>query len=257
MSRILRLVDDAQEKPRPEPPREVSPRDDVRVVGSPVRCPFCHEDVAVEGEWSACSRCLARHHQPCWTEGGRCASCGHDGAVRHGGEAPKKVEDARRRSLGAFAVALLAGVIAPALIVFFVRSGRTVVEPRRATPRPAAEQPVAQPRPAARHERDGALVVEDGRGNFVAVFEAEDEVIFGFGVVLQAADGGQFVVLSPDGYWAGLRPLQHPLTVYEAPSSLSHFARGGMTVREVEEVLRRTPPSDLDLRELSRRARAD
>jgi hypothetical protein len=41
------------------------------------RCPFCHDDVAVEREtWVACSGCLARHHDACWAEGARCASCG-------------------------------------------------------------------------------------------------------------------------------------------------------------------------------------
>lgn len=59
------------------PEREREPeRDDVRVDGSPVRCPFCHEgvDVATE-EWVACAGCLARHHGDCWGEGGRCGAC--------------------------------------------------------------------------------------------------------------------------------------------------------------------------------------
>lgn len=44
------------------------------------RCPFCREDVRLEaGAWLACALCLARHHQGCWRELGRCASCG-DGA---------------------------------------------------------------------------------------------------------------------------------------------------------------------------------
>ncbi len=47
------------------------------------RCPFCHESVEPErsDEWVACSRCLARHHEPCWGEGGACAACGHERAL--------------------------------------------------------------------------------------------------------------------------------------------------------------------------------
>lgn len=52
-------------------------RESVRVEGSPVRCPFCHEGVRVEdGDWVACASCLARHHGECWGEGGRCGACG-------------------------------------------------------------------------------------------------------------------------------------------------------------------------------------
>jgi hypothetical protein len=39
------------------------------------RCPFCHDDVAPTKS-VACEACLARHHCACWTEAGRCASCG-------------------------------------------------------------------------------------------------------------------------------------------------------------------------------------
>src|SRR5207249_1423789 len=40
------------------------------------RCPYCHEDVAVnDDEWVACKQCLARHHLGCWTEGSRCSAC--------------------------------------------------------------------------------------------------------------------------------------------------------------------------------------
>lgn len=58
-------------------PARDPPRDDVRIDGSPVRCPFCHEgvDVATD-EWVACAGCLARHHGECWAEGTKCGACG-------------------------------------------------------------------------------------------------------------------------------------------------------------------------------------
>lgn len=53
------------------------PRDDVRIDGSPVRCPFCHEGVDVgTDDWVACAGCLARHHADCWGEATRCGACG-------------------------------------------------------------------------------------------------------------------------------------------------------------------------------------
>ena len=70
------------EAARPSTPREErrpqpAGQDEVRVAGSPVRCPFCHEDVRREAEaWVACAGCMARHHQDCWDEAGRCGSCG-------------------------------------------------------------------------------------------------------------------------------------------------------------------------------------
>lgn len=39
------------------------------------RCPFCHEGAEAEGS-VACQGCLARHHEACWNESGRCGSCG-------------------------------------------------------------------------------------------------------------------------------------------------------------------------------------
>ncbi len=42
-----------------------------------MRCPFCHEGVRVaDSDWVACAGCLARHHDACWGEGGRCGACG-------------------------------------------------------------------------------------------------------------------------------------------------------------------------------------
>lgn len=61
----------------PEPPGRPAERDDVRVEGSPVRCPFCHTQVGPDDAgWVACGGCLARHHGECWDEGGACAACG-------------------------------------------------------------------------------------------------------------------------------------------------------------------------------------
>src|SRR4051812_43141728 len=43
---------------------------------SPTRCPFCHEGIERTRErWVACAGCLARHHEECWNESGRCSSC--------------------------------------------------------------------------------------------------------------------------------------------------------------------------------------
>ncbi|MCO5166541.1 MAG: hypothetical protein M9894_09270 [Planctomycetes bacterium] len=77
-------MEQAKDKPlaRPAPPPEVAPRDDVRAATSPVRCPFCHDEVAVEAAgWVACTGCLARHHAACWREGGRCGACGRTEAM--------------------------------------------------------------------------------------------------------------------------------------------------------------------------------
>jgi hypothetical protein len=64
-------------KPRPPEPQPVKTRDDVRVVAN--RCPYCRDDVAIDGEdWVGCHTCLARHHAPCWSELGRCGACGEE-----------------------------------------------------------------------------------------------------------------------------------------------------------------------------------
>ncbi len=81
-------------------------RDDVHVLRN--RCPFCHDDLNVEEEvWIACSGCLARHHEACWTEGGACGSCGgaerlapaHEGAVRLRAAASPRAESVTTPSL--------------------------------------------------------------------------------------------------------------------------------------------------------------
>jgi hypothetical protein len=49
---------------------------EVRIAASPVRCPFCHDDVNPTGaDWVACQACLARHHSSCWKESEKCAAC--------------------------------------------------------------------------------------------------------------------------------------------------------------------------------------
>lgn len=63
-------------KPAPERRPEPAPRDDVRVAALS-RCPFCHADAGVAASRGVCAACLARHHEACWSETGRCASCGH------------------------------------------------------------------------------------------------------------------------------------------------------------------------------------
>lgn len=56
---------------------EFTERQDLQLRGSPTRCPFCHDDVALdEANWVACAGCLARHHASCWNEHGCCGSCG-------------------------------------------------------------------------------------------------------------------------------------------------------------------------------------
>lgn len=52
------------------------------------RCPFCHDDVRPDDPAKiGCAACMAWHHEPCWSEGGGCAACGHEVAPR-----PRPVE---------------------------------------------------------------------------------------------------------------------------------------------------------------------
>lgn len=58
------------------------------------RCPFCHEGAEAEGS-VVCQGCLARHHEPCWTEaGGRCGSCGAERALAPTALPPLTVDQA-------------------------------------------------------------------------------------------------------------------------------------------------------------------
>lgn len=74
--------------PQPAPAAELAPGL-VHADASPVRCPFCHEGIAVAAEeWLACEGCLARHHAGCWSESGRCASCGGGRSLARAGVGP-------------------------------------------------------------------------------------------------------------------------------------------------------------------------
>ncbi len=60
----------------------------VEVERSPQRCPYCHDEVDSRDEdWLACAGCLARHHEDCWRELGRCSSCGDDRSLALGAHA--------------------------------------------------------------------------------------------------------------------------------------------------------------------------
>ncbi|MCA8924689.1 MAG: hypothetical protein KDD82_22945 [Planctomycetes bacterium] len=75
-------------KPKQQPSEPPRPRTDLGVEVSANRCPYCHEGVEA-AESLACQGCLARHHAPCWREGGeRCAACGHDAALVDARRAP-------------------------------------------------------------------------------------------------------------------------------------------------------------------------
>ena len=66
-----------QEKVQRPLPERKPLTEELRVEASPVRCPYCHAGLAPEAtNWVACKACLARHHVPCWGEGGACSACG-------------------------------------------------------------------------------------------------------------------------------------------------------------------------------------
>jgi tetratricopeptide (TPR) repeat protein len=94
------------EAPDVAAPDHVPRRDDVKVAASPVRCPFCHADVApAADDWVACRGCLARHHAGCWEEAKRCSACGHDVALPSNVKARPKAE--RRHTLAAAVILVL------------------------------------------------------------------------------------------------------------------------------------------------------
>lgn len=109
----------SEEKPRPPKPEEPAPRDDVVVSAN--RCPFCRDDVrgaTTEGaaSWVACAACLARHHEPCWGEGGgKCAACGHEGRLRP--DAPTRPRVRFTPAVQFLAALLLSGLLLVALTV--------------------------------------------------------------------------------------------------------------------------------------------
>jgi hypothetical protein len=53
-------------------------REGVRVELSPTRCPFCKDELAPGKPIVACAACGARHHDSCYADHGRCATCGSE-----------------------------------------------------------------------------------------------------------------------------------------------------------------------------------
>ena len=92
----------------PEPAPAVAPRDDVKIAVSPVRCPYCHDDIPLEkDDWVVCKACLARHHTACWREGKKCSACGLKACLRAAGstkDGPRRTQysvlDDRKRVPG-------------------------------------------------------------------------------------------------------------------------------------------------------------
>lgn len=180
------------EKPRPEPAPEPAPRDDVVVSAS--RCPFCHEAVK-EREWVACAACLARHHEGCWTESGRCATCRYETKLR---------PDETRRSLGPWIVAVF--------VLGFVMSGGIFawgLIAQTAAVREDQEQQAALTAEKAERDRRIALArrIEPARWNLARTREAAlhgierrlpgarpDEAVW-----LRGADGAIRSIAAPAG----------------------------------------------------------
>lgn len=106
-------MEQPEDKPRPPKVDDPAPRDDVVVTQN--RCPFCRDDVrAGAKDWVACAACLARHHEPCWGEGGgKCAACGHDERLR----AESPVRRNRRRVVMLLAALSIIGVMAAGFVV--------------------------------------------------------------------------------------------------------------------------------------------
>lgn len=110
------------EKPAPEKFDEgsIAPRDDVHVHGAGgLRCPFCHDDVNIDATvpWVACEKCLARHHEACWGEAGRCGGCAHDVALAGRLRAGSRSAEEPPRSLAALWALLAVGLLTVAVIV--------------------------------------------------------------------------------------------------------------------------------------------
>lgn len=100
------------EKPRPPRAPEPESRDDIVVSQS--RCPYCHDDVPAAAEDGVvCATCLARHHEACWQETGRCASCRHGERLRR-----ESSPAAPRARVGLGLLAALGVTLAAALLFF-------------------------------------------------------------------------------------------------------------------------------------------
>ena len=76
-------------------PKESDPRGSAlraRVESCTARCPYCHDEIALQGEaWLCCALCLARHHRECWREHGLCASCDNPQALTHVPKAERSI----------------------------------------------------------------------------------------------------------------------------------------------------------------------
>jgi hypothetical protein len=187
-------------------------RADVRVQGSPSRCPWCRDDLTELREVVACAGCGARHHDECHREHGRCASCGGTARLVFEGAPPAPVtrppapaDQKLTHAAGVVFVALGAAVAALAIVgqlhdpqwgALIMLLGMSAVlggvgvhlvrlrPPGAATakePAPAPERPFAR---ARRREAGGVLV-------FVALLMA-----LGAGVAqLDDPEPGTFLLL--------------------------------------------------------------
>ena len=74
--RPLARVEVRAREPAVEPPPEPVEVRVQPVDARALRCPFCHEVVANEGEPRvSCETCSAVHHRACWVEAGSCSAC--------------------------------------------------------------------------------------------------------------------------------------------------------------------------------------
>jgi hypothetical protein len=164
-----------EKKPAP-PPIQNTERDDVHVGTN--RCPFCHDDIQVEGQdWVSCRSCQARHHQACWKESGACGSCGEArflaDAVLDREAAAVDTNQPRRRV--AVAVALtLASVFIVLVLGLFMSTG---VAPPRAVPAPRVSELAVDSgaRERALAERLAKVIADvDGPGRQQAIDRLHD-----------------------------------------------------------------------------------
>lgn len=166
----------AEKRPsEPEPAVDVpeAVRERVRADQSPVRCPFCHDDVRVgEQRWVACAGCLARHHSSCWGEGGRCGACGDVASLAGSGGTSRTRDVVSALVVVAVLVGIglvLAGLQALRLEVLAQREVQlTTSTPSPPPPYPGETPAVAALRVAAhggdaRAAHDLAVALDEGR----------------------------------------------------------------------------------------------
>jgi hypothetical protein len=199
--------------------------DDVDTRGPRVahpRCPFCHEDVRPDDEAKfGCPACMAWHHEPCWTENGGCATCGHDVARRPAPAEPapaKEEAPATPRGVNWVVVGVVTG--AAALVVGAGGLGRVLTRLQgetKARPAAAPDWRARLERASTEEERtaavrEGALAGDAGAMNMlgfrlmtglgcardpVAALEwgerageaGHAEAMFGVGLLLETGDG--------------------------------------------------------------------